>query len=86
MRQVYEMSEIKNSPIWVVLRENNHGEITMKIRSRIIPVNKIAEIFGGGGHENAAGLKVKNRDVAKQVLIKLDNYLGKMKSQMPELR
>lgn len=73
--QVYEMAEIRDCPIWVILKQNSLGEVNMRIRSRVIPINQIAQLFGGGGHENAAGLKVKNTEIAKQVLMKLDEYL-----------
>lgn len=85
IEQVYELSEIRNCPIWVILRENSHGEINLSVRSRVIPINQIAKTFGGGGHDNAAGIKVKSRDEAKEVLLKLDEYVKTMKNKIPNL-
>lgn len=86
IKQVYELSEIRDCPIWVILRENGHGEINLSVRSRIIPINQIAKLFGGGGHDNAAGIKVKSRNEAKDVLMKLDSYIKEMKIKIPNLK
>ena len=47
----------------------------MRVRSRVIPINKIAAEFGGGGHDNASGIKVSSREEVKKVLMRLDAYL-----------
>lgn len=78
-QQVYEMGEIKGCPIWVIISEKNKKNLTMRVRSRVIPINKIAGEFGGGGHDNAAGIKVSSRDEVKKVLMRLDKYLAEYK-------
>ena len=80
-QQVYEMGEIKGCPIWVIISEKNKNNLTMRVRSRVIPINKIAAEFGGGGHDNAAGIKVKNRDEVKEVLKRLDRALVEFNSK-----
>ena len=40
------------------LKEQKENQIGISLRSRKIPVNKIAESFGGGGHLYAAGAVV----------------------------
>lgn len=42
----------------VLLKEQKENQIGISIRSKDIPINKIAESFGGGGHACAAGAVV----------------------------
>ena len=84
--QVYEMSEIKGCPIWVVIMDRGNGKYNMRVRSRIISINNVAEEFGGGGHSNAAGISVQSKEDVKKVLIRLDNYLEKKKKEIPLLK
>ena len=44
----------------VLLKEQKENQIGISLRSRRIPVNKIAESFGGGGHLCAAGAVVSD--------------------------
>lgn len=47
---------IKNAEILVLLREEDDGRIKVSLKSKgILKVNDIAQEFGGGGHEFAAG-------------------------------
>ena len=41
--------------------------------------DEIAEKLGGGGHEFASGISVKNKDEAKRVLMALDELLKNKK-------
>ena len=42
----------------VLLKEQRENQIGISIRSRTVPINQIAESFGGGGHLCAAGAVV----------------------------
>ena len=42
----------------VLLKEQKENQIGISLRSRQVPINKIAESFGGGGHLCAAGAVV----------------------------
>ena len=44
----------------VLLKEQKEERIGVSIRSREIPINKIAESFGGGGHLCAAGAVIED--------------------------
>ena len=44
----------------VLLKEQKENQIGISLRSRKIPVNKIAESFGGGGHLCAAGAVISD--------------------------
>lgn len=51
--------------------ENNHYKISLRSKGSKINVAKIAEMFGGGGHSNAAGYKVRaDLKAAKEELLK----------------
>lgn len=84
--QVYEMSEIKGCPIWVIIMDRGNGKYNMRVRSRVISINNIAQEFGGGGHLNAAGISVDSKDEVKKVLMRLDEYLKKNKEKYPMLK
>ena len=44
----------------LLLREEDDGRVKASLRGKgTIPVNRIAQRFGGGGHENAAGCTVR---------------------------
>jgi len=44
----------------VLLKEQKENQIGISFRSRQMPINQIAESFGGGGHLYAAGAVVKD--------------------------
>ncbi len=64
----YEGTEVA-----LFLREEKDGKIKGSLRSKSTDVNKIASIFGGGGHVKAAGFNTElgHEDIIKQVLEKL---------------
>ncbi len=55
------MESIKDSLIWLAFIETDTGEIRVRLRSRFVTVNQVAEMYGGGGHDCASGATVKNR-------------------------
>ena len=54
----------------VLLKEQKENQIGISLRSKRIPVNTIAESFGGGGHLCAAGAVVQDNleNVHKKVI------------------
>ena len=60
----------------VLLKEQKANQIGISLRSRKIPVNDIAESFGGGGHFCAAGAVVQDslENVHKRII---DAFKGK---------
>ncbi|MDP3049556.1 MAG: bifunctional oligoribonuclease/PAP phosphatase NrnA [Thermodesulfovibrionales bacterium] len=51
--------------------ENNHYKVSLRSKGSKINVAKIAEMFGGGGHSNAAGYKIRSDfKAAKEALLK----------------
>ncbi len=57
-----ESMGLPHAEIALMLRENRNGTIKGSLRSNSdIDVERIAGIFGGGGHRHAAGFDLKNR-------------------------
>lgn len=54
-----EIGHIHELEIWCIFtRHPEHPELwNGSLRSKTVPVNDIAEMFGGGGHKNASGVK-----------------------------
>jgi phosphoesterase RecJ-like protein len=65
--------KLKSIKISALFREieNNHYKISLRSKGRDVNVAKIAEMFGGGGHSNAAGYKIRaDFKAAKEALLK----------------
>lgn len=69
---------IKNVVLGILFYELNDG-IKISFRSKgEIPVNKLAEEFGGGGHFNASGTRlfnIKLNDIKNKVIAAAQNYI-----------
>ena len=63
------MSGIKGSICWIAFIENDDGTIRVRLRSRFMTVNKIAEKYHGGGHDRASGATCYSREEV-MVLVK----------------
>ena len=73
------MDSIKNSLIWIAFIEGE-GEIRVRLRSRFVTVNPIAEKWGGGGHDCACGATVKTKKDIKTLLSEADARLKEYKA------
>ena len=69
---ISEIFKIKGVHTMALLRNAEDGIIKTNFRSFLLPVNKVAAKFGGGGHPRAAGCHMKDFDdiyKAEQALI-----------------
>ena len=73
------MDSIKGSLIWIAFIEGE-GEIRVRLRSRFVTVNPIAEKWGGGGHDCACGATVKTKKDIKTLLSEADARLKEYKA------
>ena len=73
------MDSIKNSLIWIAFIESEDGEVRVRLRSRFVTVNQIAEKYHGGGHDCASGATVSGRKEMKALLADADARLGDYK-------
>lgn len=72
---VNSMAGVKGSPIWVLFNEDKPDAIRCRVRSIGIPINDVCFKFGGGGHENAGGIVVKDYAGVDAILHDLDEKI-----------
>lgn len=68
---------IKEIKIRVVFSANENGTIRVEFRSDGIIVNKVAEKYGGGGHDYVAGATIKDWDTTKNIIADLKLLIKK---------
>ena len=73
------MDSIKNCLIWIALIENDDGSIRVRLRSRFVTINQLAERYHGGGHACASGATVYSRKEANALLREADAILKEYK-------
>lgn len=59
---------IKSAIVWLAFIENADGSIRVRLRSRFVTINALAEKYGGGGHDRACGATVHSKKEMKQML------------------
>lgn len=75
------MDSIKNSLIWLAFIDSDNAEdIRVRLRSRFVTVNKLAEKYEGGGHACASGATVHSKDQMNELLSEADKLLGEYKN------
>lgn len=76
------MDSIKNSLIWLAFIDAENGEdIRVRLRSRFITVNQIAEKYEGGGHACASGATVHSKEQMEALILEADCALGIYKQE-----
>ncbi len=74
------LDSIKGSLIWMIFIEHE-TEIRVRLRSRFVTVNQIAERYNGGGHDCASGATVYSRRQANKLVREADATLAKFKQE-----
>ncbi len=74
------MDSIKNSLIWIAFIESEDGSIRVRLRSRFVTINQIAEKYSGGGHDCASGATVKSRAEMRKLIADADARLADYKA------
>lgn len=75
------MDSIKGSLIWLAFIKGDNNEIRVRLRSRFIPINSIAEKFNGGGHACACGATVTSKKEMKELISDADALLETYKKE-----
>ncbi len=73
------MDSIKGSLIWIAFIENDDNTTRVRLRSRFVTVNQIAERHHGGGHACASGATVYSREEADLLIAEADACLKEFK-------
>lgn len=75
------LDSIRGSLIWLAFIENaESSEIRVRLRSRFVTVNQIAERYHGGGHACASGATVYSVDEMQALLREADETLKEYKA------
>ena len=73
---IYLMSELKDVEIWAsFFDDKNLGVIRCSLRSRYLDISEVARAFGGGGHMNASGVRVRTWDEVEAIKTALKSLL-----------
>lgn len=70
---------IKGSLIWAAFIDNDDGTIRVRLRSRFLDINTLAERFHGGGHAKAAGATCYSKKEMKDLIAEADLILKEYK-------
>lgn len=81
--QISLLEGIKGSFIWVAFIENSEKKYRVRIRSRYVAINQVAENHNGGGHERASGATAENKKEIKQMLGEFDVVAKTYKESNP---
>lgn len=66
------LGEIKESIIWLAFIDNGDGTIRVRLRSRFVEINHLAERYHGGGHVCASGAVVSGRKEMNALIAEAD--------------
>ncbi len=81
---VNTMASIKGSMIWVTFVDYDDN-IRVRLRSRYVAINEIACRYRGGGHLQASGATIYNKQEMKALLNELDALHMSFKAEHKEL-
>ncbi|MBR4426712.1 MAG: bifunctional oligoribonuclease/PAP phosphatase NrnA [Spirochaetales bacterium] len=73
------MNKIRGSLIWLAFIDNDDGSIRVRLRSRFVTVDKLANKYSGGGHANASGATVYSTQEMDSLIKDADELLGNYK-------
>ena len=74
------MDSIRGSIIWLAFIENKDKSIRVRLRSRFVTVNQLAEKYHGGGHACAAGATVYSKREMAALLADADKLIAEYKN------
>ena len=75
------MNGVKGSLIWLAFIDNGDGSTRVRLRSRFMAVNTLAEKYHGGGHANAAGATVHSKEEMQALIDDAEEMLRKFKAE-----
>ncbi len=78
---VSALDSIRGSIVWIAFIENRDGSIRVRLRSRFMTINKLAERYHGGGHECAAGATCYSVAEKTRLLREADALIKKYKEE-----
>lgn len=73
------LDSIKGSLIWLAFIEGKDPEVRVRLRSRFVTVNELAEKYRGGGHDCASGATVYGKKEIRALINDADALLAEYK-------
>ena len=73
------LDSIRGSLIWLAFIDNADGTIRVRLRSRFVTINEIAEKYRGGGHDCASGATLLKKSEIRKLLADADARLKNYK-------
>lgn len=73
------LDSIRGSLIWLAFIDNADGTIRVRLRSRFVTINDIAEKYRGGGHDCASGATLLKKSEIRKLLADADEKLKEYK-------
>ncbi len=73
------MDSIKGSLIWIAFIDSPDGTIRVRLRSRFMAINQLAEKYRGGGHASACGATLIGKKEIRRLLGEADKLLKQYK-------
>ena len=73
------LDSLRGSIIWIAFIENGDGTIRVRLRSRFVTINELAERYGGGGHACASGATVRSRREMRALIDDADRLIADYK-------
>ncbi len=75
------LSEVRGSIIWLAFIDYDDASIRVRLRSRFVGINKLAEKYRGGGHVCASGATVYSTEEMEALLADADELIRSYKEQ-----
>ena len=73
------LDSIRGSIIWLAFIDNDDGTVRVRLRSRFVTINELAEKHHGGGHDCASGATVYSADEMAEFLREADALIKEYK-------
>ncbi len=73
------MNAIKGSIIWIAFIDMPDGTIRVRLRSRFVEINTLAEKYNGGGHQCTCGATLYKKSEIKNLLADADAMIKEYK-------
>ncbi len=74
------LNSIKGSIVWIAFIDMPDGTIRVRLRSRFIEINTLAEKYRGGGHQCTCGATLYNKREIKALLADADRMVAEYKN------
>ena len=75
------LNSLKGSIIWIAFIENEDGSIRVRLGSRFVTINQLAESYGGGGHAQASGATIYSLAEMRGFVRRADKLIEQYKSE-----